>query len=84
MHFVDAFVMVGEDLDDPTVMDATVCAGIQHSLQFLLQRLELSNTGLDILETFPGNRVGRRTRSGRMFLKFDQGSDRIDLESQFP
>jgi hypothetical protein len=50
MMRVQALAVVGEDLDHPALVDATVLAAQHHALQLSLQGLEAGNALLDLAE----------------------------------
>src|ERR1700712_4789196 len=80
---VSALAVIGENFDDPALVDTTMPASLDHKLQFDFQSGQTSNPLLDLDKASFGNGIGRNAGLMRIVLEDQKRSNGIDIETQF-
>ncbi len=82
MGLVQAFAMIGEDLDDAALCNPIVRALLRHALHFGAQSDQSRDLVVDALKVFASDRVGLLAGAIRIVRESQELSDSLDLESK--
>ncbi len=77
-----ALTVIGQDLDDTALIDATVAAALYHCFEFGLQCEKAAYPLLDLDKSGLGDRIRRSAGLVRIVLQGQQGADCIDFEAE--
>jgi hypothetical protein len=82
MMTVRALTVIGEDLDNSALVDASVATSFNHQFEFDLQGVQTPDSLFDLDQAGLGNAVCRRAGLMRIVLEYQQRANGINIETQ--